>query len=174
MSPIEMLKKVNAMAEFNRWCGIEVTVAEPGFVEIQMPWRPELGQYSGFLHAGLIGTLIDTACGFASRDCGGAELVGRQLFRQLSAACGRPKVHCAGSGDQVRQSAGVHQLRFVCGGCRRRKAGGERSNFADGGRRLTGAARRMTLKLQVLQTARANRPRSRPSPAATWSGHWFR
>ena len=32
MSPIEMLKKINAMAEFNRWCGIEVTVAEPGFV----------------------------------------------------------------------------------------------------------------------------------------------
>jgi hypothetical protein len=66
MSPLEMLKKINAMAEFNSWCGIEVTVAEAGFVEIQMPWRPEVGQYSGFLHAGLIGTLIDTACGFAA------------------------------------------------------------------------------------------------------------
>ena len=28
MSPLDMLKKINAMAEFNRWCGIEVTVAE--------------------------------------------------------------------------------------------------------------------------------------------------
>jgi hypothetical protein len=28
MSPLEMLQKINAMAEFNRWCGIEVTVAE--------------------------------------------------------------------------------------------------------------------------------------------------
>ena len=60
MSPLDMLKKINAMAEFNRWCGIEVTVAEAGCVEIQMPWRQEVGQYSGYLHAGLIGTLIDT------------------------------------------------------------------------------------------------------------------
>jgi len=66
VSPLKMLKKINAMAEFNRWCSIEVTVAEPGFVEIQMPWRPEVGQYSGCVHAGLIGTLIDTACGFAA------------------------------------------------------------------------------------------------------------
>ena len=53
MTSLEMLKKINAMAEFNQWCGIEVTVAQPGAVEIQMPWRPEVGQYSGFLHAGL-------------------------------------------------------------------------------------------------------------------------
>ena len=28
-----MLQQINAMAEFNRWCGIEVTVAEPGAVD---------------------------------------------------------------------------------------------------------------------------------------------
>lgn len=31
-----------------------------------MDWREEFGQYSGYLHAGLIGTLIDTACGYAA------------------------------------------------------------------------------------------------------------
>jgi uncharacterized protein (TIGR00369 family) len=66
MNALYMIQKINAIAEFNRWCGIEFTVAEAGAVEIQMPWRAEVGQYSGFLHAGLIGTLIDTACGFAA------------------------------------------------------------------------------------------------------------
>jgi len=27
MSSLDILKKINAMAEFNRWCGIEVTAA---------------------------------------------------------------------------------------------------------------------------------------------------
>ncbi len=88
MSPLEMLQKINAMAEFNRWCGIEVTVAEPGLVEIQMPWRAEVGQYSGYLHAGLIGTLIDTACGFAAATVAGPNL----LAAHFSVNCLRPAV----------------------------------------------------------------------------------
>ena len=75
MNALDMIQKINAMAEFNRWCGIEVTVAEAGTVEIQMPWRSEVGQYSGFLHAGLIGTLIDTACGFAAATVAGPHLL---------------------------------------------------------------------------------------------------
>ena len=62
----ELIEKVNSMAEFNKWCGIKVLSATEGAVEIQIEWRKEMGQYSGFLHAGLIGTLIDTACGFAA------------------------------------------------------------------------------------------------------------
>jgi len=31
-----------------------------------LAWRREFGQYSGFLHAGIVGALIDTACGFAA------------------------------------------------------------------------------------------------------------
>jgi uncharacterized protein (TIGR00369 family) len=52
-----------------------------------MPWRPEAGQYSGFLHAGLVGALIDTACGFAA-----ATLVGRVLASHFSVNCLRPAV----------------------------------------------------------------------------------
>ena len=88
MSPLDMLKKINAMAEFNQWCGIEVTLAEPGVVEIQMPWRPEVGQYSGFLHAGLIGALIDTACGFAAATLAGPHL----LAANFSVNCLRPAI----------------------------------------------------------------------------------
>lgn len=86
MNALHMIQKINAMAEFNRWCGIEVTVAEAGTVEIQMPWRSEVGQYSGFLHAGLIGTLIDTACGFAAATVAGPHL----LASNFSVNCLRP------------------------------------------------------------------------------------
>jgi len=86
MNALHMIQKINAMAEFNRWCGIEVTVAEAGAVEIQMPWRAEVGQYSGFLHAGLIGALIDTACGFAAATVAGPHL----LASNFSVNCLRP------------------------------------------------------------------------------------
>ena len=62
-------------------------LAEPGSVEISMPWRAETGQYSGFLHAGLVGALIDTACGFAA-----ATVVGRVLASHFSVNCLRPAV----------------------------------------------------------------------------------
>lgn len=88
MSALEMLKKINAMAEFNRWCAIEVMVAESGVVEIEMPWRPEVGQYAGYLHAGLIGALIDTACGFAAATVAGPHL----LAANFSVNCLRPAV----------------------------------------------------------------------------------
>ncbi len=52
-----------------------------------MPWRKELGQYAGFLHAGLVGALIDTACGFAA-----ASVVGRVLASHYSVNCLRPAV----------------------------------------------------------------------------------
>ena len=63
--PLTILREVNQTSAFNQWLGIEVVSAEPGKAEITMPWRPEAGQYSGFLHAGIVGALIDTACGYA-------------------------------------------------------------------------------------------------------------
>lgn len=81
------IRAINAMAAFNRWCGIEVVAAAPGSVTIAMPWRPEAGQYAGFLHAGLVGALIDTACGFAA-----ATLVGQVLASHYSVNCLRPAV----------------------------------------------------------------------------------
>jgi uncharacterized protein (TIGR00369 family) len=64
-----------------------VDSAEPGKVQISMPWRHEAGQYAGFLHAGLIGALIDTACGFAA-----ATLAGRVLASHYSVNCLRPAI----------------------------------------------------------------------------------
>src|SRR5687767_5148726 len=81
------IRAINDTAAFNRWRGIEVLDAAQGSVTISMPWRSEVGQYSGFLHAGVIGALIDTACGFAA-----ATLVGRVLASHYSVNCLRPAV----------------------------------------------------------------------------------
>ena len=85
--PLTLVRTINATAAFNRWCGIEVLSAGEGKAEIAMPWRAEAGQYAGFLHAGLIGALIDTACGFAA-----VSLVGRVLASHYAVNCLRPAV----------------------------------------------------------------------------------
>ena len=86
-NPLAQMRAINQTAPFNQWCNIEVTRAEVGSVEIAMPWRTEAGQYSGFLHAGLIGALIDTACGYAA-----ATVVGEVLASHYSVNCLRPAV----------------------------------------------------------------------------------
>jgi uncharacterized protein (TIGR00369 family) len=80
------LRAINQSAAFNRWCGLDVKSAESGRVELVMAWRPEFGQYSGFLHAGLIGALIDTACGFAAATVAGPHV----LAAHFSVNCLRP------------------------------------------------------------------------------------
>ena len=84
---LAQLRAINQSAAFNQWCGMEVLSAQPGQAEIAMPWRAEVGQYAGFLHAGLVGALIDTACGFAA-----VTMVGRVLASHYGVNCLRPAV----------------------------------------------------------------------------------
>lgn len=86
---LSTLRTVNDSAAFNRWAGLDVLNAAPGSVELQMPWRDELGQYSGFLHASLIGGLIDTACGFAASTVSGPVLASQFSVRCLAPAQGQ-------------------------------------------------------------------------------------
>lgn len=85
--PLALIRAINATAAFNRWCGIEVLSAGEGKAVIAMPWRAEAGQYAGYLHAGLVGALIDTACGFAA-----ATVVGRVLASHYAVNCLRPAI----------------------------------------------------------------------------------
>lgn len=71
---LSYLRSVNDMAAFNTWAGIEVSAAERGLVELRLAWRDEFGQYAGFLHAGLVTALIDTACGFAAVTVSGGNV----------------------------------------------------------------------------------------------------
>src|ERR1051326_4703615 len=46
--------------------GGELTRVEPGVVEITLPYRTDLTQQHGYVHAGIITTIADSACGYAA------------------------------------------------------------------------------------------------------------
>ena len=45
--------------------GATLGLLEPGAVDIELPWAPGLTQQHGFLHAGMVATALDSACGYA-------------------------------------------------------------------------------------------------------------
>ena len=45
--------------------GATLAAAEPGRVVIELPWAQALTQQHGFLHAGMVATALDSACGYA-------------------------------------------------------------------------------------------------------------
>ncbi|MEA2204842.1 MAG: hypothetical protein QOE77_1618 [Blastocatellia bacterium] len=46
--------------------GAALTLVAPGIVEIELPYRAELTQQHGFIHAGVVATVLDSACGYAA------------------------------------------------------------------------------------------------------------
>jgi|SRR5215203_1896690 len=46
--------------------GASLTLVEPGRIEIEIPTRDDLTQQDGFMHAGIVTTVLDSACGYAA------------------------------------------------------------------------------------------------------------
>ena len=46
--------------------GAEMTSAKPGAIEIRLPFHDRLTQQNGFVHAGAITSILDSACGYAA------------------------------------------------------------------------------------------------------------
>ncbi|MBK5418350.1 PaaI family thioesterase [Pseudomonas sp. TH31] len=85
---LDTLKQINSTSAFNRWAGIEVTRAVRGEADLSLAFREtDMAQYAGFLHAGLIGALLDTACGFAA-----GTVAGNVLASHFSVNCLAPAV----------------------------------------------------------------------------------
>ncbi len=49
-----------------RLLGATLARVEPGEVDILLPYRDDLTQQDGYLHAGIITTVADSACGYAA------------------------------------------------------------------------------------------------------------
>jgi len=84
---LEQLIAVNSSAGFNRLARFEVLAAGNGAAEIQMNLSDDFTQYFGYLHAGVIAALLDTACGFAA-----STVVGRVTASHFSMNWLRPAV----------------------------------------------------------------------------------
>ena len=46
--------------------GASITAIDPGRVVIELPYREDLTQQDGFIHAGISSTIMDSACGYAA------------------------------------------------------------------------------------------------------------
>jgi uncharacterized protein (TIGR00369 family) len=55
-----------ARQAFMATLGAELTAVGPGQVAIELPFRGDLTQQHGFLHAGVLASLADSACGYAA------------------------------------------------------------------------------------------------------------
>ncbi len=52
----EIMKTVNA----------SILAIRPGEVELEFPYQSSLAQQHGFIHAGIVSTVLDSACGYAA------------------------------------------------------------------------------------------------------------
>ena len=89
LTVLETYRALSSTATFNEWAGFEVVRMAEGECELRMAWRAvDMGQYSGFLHAGLIAALLDTACGFAANTMASGVLSSHVAVNYLAPAVG--------------------------------------------------------------------------------------
>src|SRR5215207_941857 len=62
----EQIKESFAKQTIMQLIGAELSRIEPGVVEITLPYRADLAQQHGYLHAGIVTTIADSACGYAA------------------------------------------------------------------------------------------------------------
>jgi uncharacterized protein (TIGR00369 family) len=62
----QLVRDSFARQEFMRTIGAEITTVGPGSIEIDLAVRPSLCQQHGFVHAGVISAIADSAVGYAA------------------------------------------------------------------------------------------------------------
>lgn len=63
---VEEIKQSFAKQTIMGLIGGELARVEPGVVEISLTYRSDLTQQHGYVHAGIITTIADSACGYAA------------------------------------------------------------------------------------------------------------
>ena len=63
---VQRLRDSFARQQAMHTLGAALDTVEPGRVVITMHHRPELTQQHGFVHAGIVSTALDSACGYAA------------------------------------------------------------------------------------------------------------
>jgi len=66
MTPLQLVRQVTAITGFTHAAGVEVKSAESGQVELELAKKPELLQFNGYFHGGVISGLADHAAGAAA------------------------------------------------------------------------------------------------------------
>ena len=66
MNAEELVRKVTALTGFTHSAGVEVVAAVPGRVSLSLAKKPELLQFNGYFHGGVVSGLADHAAGAAA------------------------------------------------------------------------------------------------------------
>ena len=66
MDPAERVRSSFARQRLMQTIGAVLEDVTPGGVAIRLPFREDLTQQHGFLHAGVIASVADSACGYAA------------------------------------------------------------------------------------------------------------
>ena len=91
--------------------GATLARVEPGEVVIELAFRGELTQQHGFLHAGIVTSVLDSACGYAA-----LSLMEVIVLLGSDAFCARrARGHHDGHGDEGAGSTGPRRLTSWCG-----------------------------------------------------------
>ena len=69
-TPVDLMYEQRIRQSFERQgamrlIGAQLTRVEPGAADIALPYRADLTQQHGYLHAGILSTIVDTAGGYA-------------------------------------------------------------------------------------------------------------
>ena len=123
--------------------GARLVRVEPGEVELELPFRDDLTQQHGFLHAGIVTTLVDSACGYAAlslMDRESAVLSVEYKVNLLAPAVGRPDARDRASDQVGPDAAGLHRRGDRRGAGHGVGGDGDASDD-DGGARATGSRR---------------------------------
>jgi len=87
---------------FMKLMGAELSLLEPGICEVAVDYRSDLAQQKGLFHGGVMGTLADTACGYAAYSL---------MAAQDSLLTVEYKLNIMGPGDGERLSARANVVR---------------------------------------------------------------
>jgi uncharacterized protein (TIGR00369 family) len=102
---------------------VRIAHIAPGEVDLVMPFQLELTQQNGFLHAGIVTTVVDSACGYAAFTLmpSGSDVLSVEFkVNLLAPARGEELV---ARGRVLRQG---HTLSVVCGEALARQGGEEK------------------------------------------------
>src|SRR5215471_15725012 len=95
---------------------VEIVRLEPGEIEFTMPYNRAYTQQHGFMHAGIITTVLDSACGYAAFSLmpADAEVLTVEFKTNLLAPATGERFSFRAPHDQARQNA----KRLRCAGLR--------------------------------------------------------
>ncbi len=87
-----------ARQAFMATLGAELVAIEPGQVVIELPFRHDLTQQHGFLHAGAVAAVADSACGYAALSLmpAGAAVLSVEFKINLMQPAAGPRFHAIG------------------------------------------------------------------------------